>query len=408
MTRGIDIERFSFNLKMGNKEEALQLHKKFKGKLQIAGKVPIRSKEDLSLIYTPGVAEPCKEIYKDKNNAYLYTIKGSTVAIITNGTAVLGLGNIGPLAGLPVLEGKALLLKEFGDVDAFPICLDSNDPDEIVKTILMIAPGFGGIHLEDIKAPECFYIENKLKEKLDIPVYHDDQHGTAVAVLAGLYNAVKIQNKTLEELKIVINGAGASGIAIARILLAAGAKHIVLCDINGALVEGDSTINDAQKEIAQLTNRNFETGQLEDIIRNKDVFIGVSVENVLTQEMVQTMNQDSIIFALANPVPEIMPDVAKAGGARIIGTGRSDFPNQINNLLVFPGIFKGALEVRAEDITNEMKLAAARAIADLVPNKELNENYIVPDAFDKRVSLAVANAVKRVAQSSGIAPLIAK
>jgi malate dehydrogenase (oxaloacetate-decarboxylating) len=271
----------------------------------------------------------------------------------------------------------------------------------------MIAPGFGGIHLEDIKAPECFYIENQLKEKLDIPVYHDDQHGTAVAVLAGLYNSAKILNKPLDELKIVINGAGASGIAIARILLAAGAKHIVLSDINGAIVEGDIMLNDAQMEISQYTNREFETGQLEDIIKNKDVFIGVSVENVLTQEMVQTMNQDSVIFALANPVPEIMPDVAKAGGARIIATGRSDFPNQINNLLVFPGILKGALEVRAQDITDEMKLAAAKAIANLVTEKELNENYIIPDAFDMRVSESVANAVKQIAESSGIAKLVA-
>lgn len=391
---------------MNIQEKALQLHKEYNGKLEINRKVDLKSKEDLSLIYTPGVAEPCKEIHKDKNNAYLYTIKGTTVAMITNGTAVLGLGNIGPVACLPVLEGKALLLKEFGDVNAFPICLDSNDPDEIVKTIQMIAPGFGGIHLEDIKAPECFYIENQLKEKLDIPVYHDDQHGTAVAVLAGLYNTTKILNKTLEELKIVINGAGASGIAIARLLLAAGAKHIVLCDVNGALVEGVTIINDAQSEIAKLTNLEFETGQLEDIIQNKDVFIGVSVENVLTQEMVQTMNQDSVIFALANPVPEIMPDLAKAGGARIIATGRSDFPNQINNLLVFPGIFKGALEVRAKDITDEMKLAAARAIADLVTDKELNENYIIPDAFDKRVSQSVADAVKQIAESTGIAKLV--
>ncbi|MDQ0199283.1 NAD(P)-dependent malic enzyme [Neobacillus ginsengisoli] len=392
-----------FNKKttMNIKEKALQLHRENNGKLEINRKVELKTKEDLSLIYTPGVAEPCKEIYKDKNNAYLYTIKGTTIAMITNGTAVLGLGNISPVAGLPVLEGKALLLKEFGDVNAFPICVDSYDPDEIVKTIQLIAPGFGGIHLEDIKAPECFYIENQLKEKLDIPVYHDDQHGTAVAVLAGLYNSVKVLNKKLGELKIVINGAGASGIAIARILLAAGAKHIVLCDINGAIFEGDIMLNDAQREISECTNREYEVGHLEDIIKNKDVFIGVSVENVLTQEMVQTMNQDSVIFALANPVPEIMPDLAKAGGARIIATGRSDFPNQINNLLVFPGIFKGALEVRAQDITDEMKLAAARAIADLVTNKELNENYIIPDAFDKRVSLAVAEAVKQVAQSTG-------
>ncbi|MDQ0199862.1 NAD(P)-dependent malic enzyme [Neobacillus ginsengisoli] len=392
---------------MNLKEKSLHLHREYNGKLEIKSKIELKSKEDLSLIYTPGVAEACKEINKDKNNAYDYTIKGTTIAMITNGTAVLGLGSISPLAGLPVLEGKALLLKEFGNVNAFPICIDSNDPDEIVKTIQIIASGFGGIHLEDIKAPECFYIEKQLKEILDIPVYHDDQHGTAVAVLAGLYNAVKFLNKTLKELKIVINGAGASGIAIARILLAAGAEHIVLCDINGAIVAGDPTINDAQKEIAKLTNREFETGNLQDIIQNKDVFIGVSVENVLTKEMVHTMNQNNIIFALANPTPEILPDDAKAGGARIIATGRSDFPNQINNLLVFPGIFKGALKVRAQDITDEMKLAAARAIADLVTEKELNENYIIPDAFDKRVSQVVANAVKMVAESTGIAKLVA-
>lgn len=389
------------------KEKSLQLHREYNGKLEIKSKIELKSKEDLSLIYTPGVAEVCKEINKDRNSAYDYTIKGTTVAMITNGTAVLGLGSISPLAGLPVLEGKALLLKEFGNVNAFPICIDSNDPDEIVKTIQIIASGFGGIHLEDIKAPECFYIEKQLKETLDIPVYHDDQHGTAVAVLAGLYNAVKFLNKTLEELKIVINGAGAAGIAIARILLAAGAEHIVLCDINGAIVAGDPTINNAQKEIAKLTNQEFETGNLQDIIQNKDVFIGVSVENVLTKEMVHTMNQNNIIFALANPTPEIMPDDAKAGGARIIATGRSDFPNQINNLLVFPGIFKGALKVRAQDITDEMKLAAARAIADLVTEKELNENYIIPDAFDMRVSQVVANAVKMVAESTGIAKLVA-
>ena len=391
---------------MNIKEQALKFHREYNGKLEVSRKVDLKSKEDLSLIYTPGVAEPCKEINKDKNNAYLYTIKGTTIAMVTNGTAVLGLGSISPVAGLPVLEGKALLLKEFGGVNAFPICLDSTDPDEIVKTIQMIAPGFGGIHLEDIKAPECFYIENQLKEKLDIPVYHDDQHGTAVAVLAGLYNAVKVLNKTLEKLKIAVNGAGASGIAIARILLAAGAKHIVLCDINGAIVEGDRTLNDAQIDISKYTNREFETGTLEDIIKNKDVFIGVSVENVLTQEMVHTMKPDSVIFALANPVPEIMPDVAKAGGARIVATGRSDFPNQINNLLAFPGIFKGALEVRANDITDEMKLAAARAIADLVTNEELCENYIIPDPFDRRVSLVVANAVKEVAEATGNTKLL--
>ena len=380
---------------------ALQAHKESNGKLQIAGKMPINNKNDLAIAYTPGVAEPCKEIAKDKSKAYEYTIKGSTVAILTNGTAVLGLGDIGPEAGLPVIEGKALLLKEFGGVDAYPICIDSYDPDEIVRTIQVIAPGFGGIHLEDIKAPECFYIEDKLKELLNIPVYHDDQHGTAVAVLAGLYNALKIVNKPLASANILINGAGASGIAIAKLLLAAGAKHIVLCDINGAIVENDDSINEAQKSIAMATNRSRETGPLEQVIKGKDVFIGASVEGVLTKEMVQTMNPDSIIFALANPVPEILPDEAFQGGARIVATGRSDFHNQINNLLVFPGIFRGALDVKAVAITDEMKLAAAKGIAELVQDDELNEQYIVPDALDKRVSAAVSEAVKKVARQQG-------
>ncbi|WII38056.1 NAD(P)-dependent malic enzyme [Paenibacillus thiaminolyticus] len=386
---------------MSIKEMALKAHKESNGKLQIAGKMPINNKNDLAIAYTPGVAEPCKEIAKDKSKAYEYTIKGSTVAILTNGTAVLGLGDIGPEAGLPVIEGKALLLKEFGGVDAYPICIDSYDPDEIVRTIQVIAPGFGGIHLEDIKAPECFYIEDKLKELLNIPVYHDDQHGTAVAVLAGLYNALKIVNKPLDSVNILINGAGASGIAIAKLLLAAGAKHIVLCDINGAIVENDDSINEAQKSIAIATNRNLETGPLEQVIKGKDVFIGASVEGVLTKEMVQTMNPDSIIFALANPVPEILPDEAFQGGARIVATGRSDFHNQINNLLVFPGIFRGALDVKAVAITDEMKLAAAKGIAELVQDDELNEQYIVPDALDKRVSAAVSEAVKEVARQQG-------
>ncbi|MED4955038.1 malic enzyme-like NAD(P)-binding protein [Paenibacillus sp. FSL R5-0527] len=388
---------------MSIKEEALQAHRVSNGKLQIAAKMPLNNKHDLALAYTPGVAEPCKEIAKDKEKAYEYTIKGSTVAILTNGTAVLGLGNIGPEGGLPVIEGKALLLKEFGNVDAFPICIDSLDPDEIVRTVQVIAPGFGGIHLEDIKAPECFYIEDKLKETLNIPVYHDDQHGTAVAVLAGLYNAMKIVDKALDSIRVVINGAGASGIAIAKLLLAAGAKHIVLCDINGAISENAGSMNEAQARIAKVTNRDFETGNLEEIIKGKDVFIGVSVEGVLTKEMVQTMNPDSIVFALANPVPEIMPEDAYQGGARIVATGRSDFPNQINNLLVFPGIFRGALDARVRDITDEMKLAAAQGIAELVKDEERNEHYIVPDAFDKSVSRAVSEAVIRIARETGAA-----
>ncbi|UMV45079.1 NAD-dependent malic enzyme [Paenibacillus macerans] len=388
---------------MSIREEALQAHRVSNGKLQIAAKIPLNNKHDLALAYTPGVAEPCKEIAKDKEKAYEYTIKGNTVAILTNGTAVLGLGNIGPEGGLPVIEGKALLLKEFGNVDAFPICIDSLDPDEIVRTVQVIAPGFGGIHLEDIKAPECFYIEDKLKETLNIPVYHDDQHGTAVAVLAGLYNAMKIVDKALDGIRIVINGAGASGIAIAKLLLAAGAKHIVLCDIDGAISENAGSMNEAQERIAKVTNRDFETGTLDEIIKGKDVFIGVSVEGVLTKEMVQTMNPDSIVFALANPVPEIMPEDAYQGGARIVATGRSDFPNQINNLLVFPGIFRGALEARARDITDEMKLAAAQGIAGLVKDEERNEHYIVPDAFDKNVSRAVSEAVIRIARAAGAA-----
>ncbi|CAM4195873.1 MAG: NADP-dependent malic enzyme [Paenibacillus macerans] len=388
---------------MSIREEALQAHRVSNGKLQIAAKIPLNNKHDLALAYTPGVAEPCKEIAKDKEKAYEYTIKGNTVAILTNGTAVLGLGNIGPEGGLPVIEGKALLLKEFGNVNAFPICIDSLDPDEIVRTVQVIAPGFGGIHLEDIKAPECFYIEDKLKETLNIPVYHDDQHGTAVAVLAGLYNAMKIVDKALDGIRIVINGAGASGIAIAKLLLAAGAKHIVLCDIDGAISENAGSMNEAQERIAKVTNRDFETGTLDEIIKGKDVFIGVSVEGVLTKEMVQTMNPDSIVFALANPVPEIMPEDAYQGGARIVATGRSDFPNQINNLLVFPGIFRGALEARARDITDEMKLAAAQGIAGLVKDEERNEHYIVPDAFDKNVSRAVSEAVIRIARAAGAA-----
>ncbi|ALP37928.1 malate dehydrogenase [Paenibacillus sp. IHB B 3084] len=387
---------------MSIKEAALQAHRIRNGKLEIVGTVPVVSKEDLAIAYTPGVAEPCKEIAKDKSKAYEYTIKGSTVAILTNGTAVLGLGDIGPEAGLPVIEGKALLLKEFGGVNAYPICIDSTDPDEFVRTVEVIAPGFGGIHLEDIKAPECFYIEDKLKEKLNIPVYHDDQHGTAVAVLAGLCNALKLVGKKMEDVRILINGAGASGIATAKLLLVAGAKRIVLCDIDGALVEGDTSLNEPQQQIAKLTNRDKEIGSLAEVIKGKDIFIGLSVADVMTKEMVQTMSNGSIIFALANPIPEILPEEAHKGGARIVATGRSDFHNQINNLLAFPGIFRGAFDAKATDITMEMKLAAARSIADLVTDEELDDTYIVPDAIDKRVSAAVSKAVKIVAEQSGV------
>lgn len=385
------------------KEESLRLHSEKKGKLEIIGTMPLRNGEDLALAYTPGISGPCLEIAKDKENAYEYTIKGRTVAVITNGTAVLGLGNIGALAGLPVVEGKALLLKRFGNVDAMPICIDSKDSDDIVNTIKNIAIGFGGIHLEDIKSPECFYIEEKLKEILDIPVYHDDQHGTAIAVLAGLYNALKIVDKDIAKIKVIINGAGASGIATAKLLISAGVENIILCDINGVVVEGDTTLNEPQQKIAMVTNRSLEKGKLEDVIKNADVFIGVSDGNVVTKEMIESMNKDSIVFALANPIPEIMPDEAKKAGARIIATGRSDYPNQINNVLVFPGIFKGALSVRAKDICDEMKIAAAKGIASLINDDELNEEYIVPTVFNEEVCNAVCNAVTDTARKLGTA-----
>ena len=387
---------------MNVREESLELHREKRGKIEIVGTMPVTNGADLALAYTPGVAGPCLEIAKNKDNAYQYTIKGRTVAVITNGTAVLGLGNIGAEAGLPVVEGKALLLKRFGNVDAIPIGLDSIEPDDIVNTIRNISPGFGGIHLEDIKAPECFYIEEKLKELLDIPVYHDDQHGTAIAVLAGLYNALKLVNKKIEEVKIIINGAGASGIATAKLLMSAGVKNVVLCDINGAIVEGDSTLNYPQKKMAEITNRNLEKGTLADVIKDKDVFIGVSDGNVLTREMVATMNRDSIIFALANPIPEIMPDEAKAGGARVVATGRSDFPNQINNVLVFPGIFNGALKARVKDICDEMKVEAAKGIASLISDDELREDCIVPSVFDKGVCEVVSKAVVDIAIKRGL------
>jgi malate dehydrogenase (oxaloacetate-decarboxylating) len=384
------------------KEESLRLHKEKHGAIEVVGTMPLENGEDLALAYTLGVAAPCLEISKDKEKAYEYTIKGKTVAIVTNGTAVLGLGNIGAIAGLPVIEGKALLLKKFGNVDAVPICIDSTDPDDIVHTIKNISAGFGGIHLEDIKAPECFYIEDKLKEELNIPVYHDDQHGTAIAVLAGLYNALKIVDKDMATVKIVINGAGASGIAVAKLLMYAGAENITLCDINGVLVEGDKTLNEAQQKISEVTNRSFEKGTLADVMKNTDVFVGVSDGNVLTKEMVQSMNKDCIIFALANPTPEIMPNEAKEAGARIIATGRSDFPNQINNVLVFPGIFKGALSARVSIISEEMKIEAAKGLANLIKYSELNDEYIIPSAFNEEVSNAVSDAVINIAKKLGI------
>jgi len=381
---------------------ALKLHSEKKGKLEVVGKIPVKNREDLALAYTPGVAEPCVHIAKDKKNVYEYTTKGNMVAVVTNGTAVLGLGNIGPEAALPVMEGKALLFKEFANVDAFPICLDTEDPEEIIKTVKLIAPGFGGINLEDIKAPECFYIEERLKKELDIPVFHDDQHGTAIVVLAGIYNALKIVGKKLEEAKILINGAGSAGIAICKLLLNAGAKNIVMCDINGALIEGDEKLNPAQKEIAKVTNREQEKGKLVDVIKGKDIFIGVSGPKLLTKEMVSTMAKDSIVFAMANPEPEILPDEAKAGGARVVATGRSDFPNQINNVLVFPGIFRGALDVKAKEINEEMKIAAARGVANLIKEEDLNEDYIIPDPFNKEVAESVSKEVRRIAKEMNI------
>ena len=380
-------------MKIDVKQMSLDLHKEYKGEIKVEAIIPVTNKEKLSLAYTPGVAAPCLEIAKNKEKAYDYTLKGRSVAVISNGTAVLGLGDIGAFGSLPVIEGKALLHKSFAGTDAYPIAIDATDKDEIVNVIKAISPGFAGIHLEDIKAPECFYIEDKLKEVLDIPVYHDDQHGTAISVLAGLYNGLRIVNKNIEDIKVVIDGAGASGIAIANLLLSAGVKDIVLCDINGALIEGDKSLNKAQEKIAKLTNRNFETGYIEDLIKGKDVFIGVCVGNVVTTEMIKTMNKDSMVFALANPIPEILPKYAKLGGARITATGRGDFKNQMNNLLVFPGIFKGLLEGRIKNINDDMKLEVAKAIASLVKDDELNEDYILPSVFNREVMQAVSQAV---------------
>lgn len=380
-------------MKIDVKQMSLDLHKEYKGEIKVEAIIPVTNKEELSLAYTPGVAAPCLEIAKNKEKAYDYTLKGRSVAVISNGTAVLGLGDIGAFGSLPVIEGKALLHKSFAGTDAYPIAIDATDKDEIVSVIKAISPGFAGIHLEDIKAPECFYIEDKLKEVLDIPVYHDDQHGTAISVLAGLYNGLRIVNKNIEDIKVVIDGAGASGIAIANLLLSAGVKDIVLCDINGALIEGDKSLNKAQEKIAKLTNRNFETGYIEDLIKGKDVFIGVCVGNVVTTEMIKTMNKDSMVFALANPIPEILPKYAKLGGARITATGRGNFKNQMNNLLVFPGLFKGLLEGRIKNINDDMKLEVAKAIASLVKDDELNEDYILPSVFNREVVQAVSQAV---------------
>lgn len=375
-------------------ERSLELHKEWNGKLETTAKMSVSTSEDLALAYTPGVAEPCKVIAKDPEAAYQYTMKSNTVAVVSDGSAVLGLGNIGALAAMPVMEGKAVLFKEFGNVNAVPICLDTQDTEEIIETVVRIAPAFGGINLEDISAPRCFEIEERLKQRLTIPVFHDDQHGTAIVVLAGVINALKVTAKTKEDCKVVVNGAGSAGVAITKLLLKYGFQHVTMCDKVGMLCKGMDGLNWMQEKMVELTNLEHKTGSLADALKGADIFIGVSAPNIVTAEMVASMNKDAILFAMANPVPEIMPDVAKAAGAKVVGTGRSDFPNQVNNVLIFPGIFRGALEGRACAITEEMKLAAANAIAGLVAEDELNENHILPAAFDPRVADAVSSAVK--------------
>lgn len=379
---------------MTTNEKALELHKEWNGKIETVSKTPVKSREALSLAYTPGVAEPCKVIANDKEAAYTYTIKANTIAVVSDGSAVLGLGNIGPYAAMPVMEGKAVLFKEFGGVNAVPICLDTQDTEEIIRTVVNIAPAFGGINLEDISAPRCFEIETRLKELLNIPVFHDDQHGTAIVVLAGIINALKVTGKKKEDCRVVINGAGSAGIAIAKLLLTYGFSHIIICDSKGIISKSAENLSPVKEEIAQVTNPEDLKGTLADALKGADIFIGVSAPGVVTGEMVSSMNKDAILFALSNPVPEIMPDLAKAAGAKVVGTGRSDFPNQVNNLVAFPGIFKGALEGRASQITEEMKLAAAEAIAGLVSDDELNEDNILPQPFDPRVADTVSQAVK--------------
>ena len=375
-------------------EKALKLHEEWNGKLETISKTPVKSREALSLAYTPGVAEPCKVIAEDKEAAYKYTMKANTVAVISDGSAVLGLGNIGPHAAMPVMEGKAVLFKEFGGVNAVPICLDTQDTEEIIKAVTWLAPAYGGINLEDISAPRCFEIEERLKATLDIPVFHDDQHGTAIVVLAGIINALKVVNKKKEACKVVVNGAGSAGVAITKLLLTYGFTNVIMCDKVGIIDESTQGLNWMQEKMAKVTNPNHETGLLTDAMKNADIFVGVSAPNIVTPEMVSSMAKDSILFAMANPTPEIMPDIAKAAGAKVVGTGRSDFPNQVNNVVAFPGIFKGALEGRATQITEEMKLAAANAIANLVPENELNEDNIMPEAFNPKVANVVAEAVK--------------
>ncbi len=386
------------------REEALHIHRVNQGKLESKSKVPVRNATDLSLAYSPGVAEPCKEIYDDKNKVYEYTMKGNMVAVVSDGTAVLGLGNIGPEASLPVMEGKAVLFKSFAGVDAFPICLNTTDVDQIVQTVKLMEPTFGGINLEDIAAPNCFVIEERLKKETNIPIFHDDQHGTAIVTVAGLVNALKLSGKSMSEIKVVINGAGAAGIAIIKLLNRFGVKDIIMCDSKGAIFEGRPYgMNDVKASVAKYTNRDQAEGSLKEVISNTDVFIGVSVEGALTKEMVASMNEDPIIFAMANPVPEIMPEDARDAGASVIGTGRSDFPNQINNVLAFPGIFRGALDVRATHINEDMKVAAVQAIAELVSSDDLNADYVIPAPFDPRVAPAVAASVAKAAMETGVA-----
>ena len=375
-------------------ETALKMHEEWNGKLDVVAKAKVDSREALAIAYTPGVAEPCRAIAKDRDDAYKYTMKANTIAVVSDGSAVLGLGNIGPYAAMPVMEGKAVLFKEFGGVNAVPICLDTQDTEEIIETIVRMAPGFGGINLEDISAPRCFEIETRLKERLNIPVFHDDQHGTAIIVLAGIINALKVVEKKKEDCKVVVNGAGSAGIAITKLLLNYGFPNVTMCDIRGIISPDYENLNWMQKEMTKVTNLEGKTGTLADALKGADIFVGVSAPNIVSKEMVASMNKDAILFAMANPVPEIMPDLAKEAGAKVIGTGRSDFPNQVNNVLVFPGIFKGALEGRAPQITEEMKLAAATAIAGLVSDEELNEDFILPEPFDPRVAQVVSDAVK--------------
>ena len=379
---------------MTNNEKALKMHEEWNGKIETTAKAHVNSREDLATAYTPGVAEPCKVIAQDPEAAYKYTMKANTVAVVSDGSAVLGLGNIGALAAMPVMEGKAVLFKEFGGVNAVPICLDTQDTEEIIKSVVNIAPAFGGINLEDISAPRCFEIETRLKELLNIPVFHDDQHGTAIVVLAGIINALKVTGKKKEDCRVVVNGAGSAGVAITKLLLTYGFPHITMCDINGIISKNSPNLNWMQQQMTEVTNLEERTGTLADALKGADIFVGVSAPNIVSKEMVASMNKDAILFAMANPVPEIMPDLAKEAGAKVVGTGRSDFPNQVNNVVAFPGIFKGALEGRATQITEEMKLAAANAIAGLVPEEELNENNILPEAFDPRVADTVSKAIK--------------